>query len=153
MEETKDFERIFLEAVEEGLAVLGEGGKYMVFSFLERNCSIRKQDIPKNPEAFVSGLEKIFGAGAPVLERMIIERMYEKLGLKKRRRRKRLIECVKEVAQASSPLKQPSEEPEELDSDPGLTPRTAEGYQADNNCLSSISTFFGRLFKMRYFSR
>jgi hypothetical protein len=71
-----------MEAVDEGLNFLGESGKQMVFFNLERSCSIKKNDIPKKPEAFAAGLEKIFGAGAAVLEKLILKNLYSKLGLK-----------------------------------------------------------------------
>ena len=81
-EKEKDFERLFIEAVDEGLGTLGESGKHMIFFHLDKNYSIKKHEIPKNPEAFVKGLEKIFGAGASVLEKLIVKSLCSKLGLK-----------------------------------------------------------------------
>jgi len=78
----KDFDKLFIEAVDEGLDVLGESGRHMVFFHLERSCSIKRHEIPKKPEAFAAGLEKIFGAGASVLEKLIVKSLYSKLGLK-----------------------------------------------------------------------
>jgi len=94
---TKDFGKILLEAIDEGLEVLGEGGKYMVFFYLERKHSIRKHDIPRNPEAFVKGLEEIFGVGTDVLERIILKRICSKMGLRyEEREGQRLIDFLKE---------------------------------------------------------
>ena len=42
----------------------------------------RAREIPKNPEAFAKGLEKIFGAGASVFEKLIVKSLCSKLGLK-----------------------------------------------------------------------
>jgi len=78
----KDFDKLFIEAVDEGLDVLGESGRHMVFFHLERSCSIKRHEIPKKPEAFAAGLEKIFGAGASVIEKLIVKSLYSKLGLK-----------------------------------------------------------------------
>lgn len=98
MKTTKDFDKILLEAIDEGLDVLGNGGKYMVFFYLERNCSIKKRDIPKNPEAFIKGLEKIFGVGTSVLEKIILKRICSKLSLKyEEREGQTLIDFLKEV--------------------------------------------------------
>jgi len=72
-EKEKDFEKLFIEAVDEGLETLGESGKHMIFFHLDKSYSIKKHEIPKNPEAFVKGLEKIFGAGASVLEKLIVK--------------------------------------------------------------------------------
>jgi hypothetical protein len=52
----ENFEKLFMEAVDEGLKVLSESGRQMVFFHLERSFSIRREDIPKKPEAFVKGL-------------------------------------------------------------------------------------------------
>ncbi|MEM2972140.1 MAG: hypothetical protein QW270_06955 [Candidatus Bathyarchaeia archaeon] len=86
VEKTKSFDEILAEAVDEGLKTLGESGKHMIFFYLEKDFSLRKDEISKNPEALAQGLEKIFKAGASVLEKIIIEKLYLKLGLKYRER-------------------------------------------------------------------
>ena len=43
----EDFEKLLMEAVDEGLKSLGESGRRMVFFHLEKSYSIKKQDIPK----------------------------------------------------------------------------------------------------------
>ena len=82
MKKRKDFEKLFIEAIDEGLGVLGESGRQMIFFHLENSYSIKRHEIPKKPEAFAVGLEKIFGAGASVLEKLIVKSLYSKLGLK-----------------------------------------------------------------------
>ena len=77
----KEFEKLFIEAVDEGLETLGESGKHMIFFHLDKSYSVKRHEIPKKPEAFARGLEKIFGAGASVLERLIVKSLYSKLGL------------------------------------------------------------------------
>jgi len=81
-EKEKDFEKLFMEAVDEGLETLGESGKHMIFFHLDKSYSIKKHEIPKKPEAFAKGLEKIFGAGASVLEKLIVKSLCSKLELK-----------------------------------------------------------------------
>lgn len=78
----EEFENLFMEAVDEGLKSLGESVRHMIFFHLENLYSIKRQDIPKKPEAFAEGLEKIFGVGALVLEKVIVKTLYSKLGLK-----------------------------------------------------------------------
>jgi hypothetical protein len=80
-EKGKNFGTLFIEAVDEGLEALGESGKRMIFFHLDTNHSIKKHEIPKNPEAFARGLEKIFGAGALVLEKLIVKSLCSKFGL------------------------------------------------------------------------
>jgi hypothetical protein len=79
---TKTFEECFVEAINEGLKVLGDSGKQMIFFYLENNYSVKKDEIAKKPEAFATGIEKIFHAGALVIERLIVESLYSKLGLR-----------------------------------------------------------------------
>ena len=77
----KDFEKLFIEAVDEGLETLGESGKHMIFFHLDKSYSIKKHQISRRPEAFAKGLEQIFGAGATVLQRLILKSLCSKLGL------------------------------------------------------------------------
>ena len=82
-----DFEKLFMEAVDESLTVLPKSGREMLFFHLERSFSIKRGDIPKKPENFVDALEQIFGAGAHVLEKLIVKNLYSKLGLEYRERK------------------------------------------------------------------
>jgi hypothetical protein len=82
MEKKKDIERILAESVEEGLKVLGDSGKQAILFYLEKSFSLKKHEIPQKPEAFFDGLRKIFGEGAHVIQKVILENFYSKLGLK-----------------------------------------------------------------------
>lgn len=77
----KAFDKALLEAVDEGLAVFGESVAHTVAYYLKKNHGLRREDIPKNPETFDTGLKTIFGFGASVIERHILERLYAKLQL------------------------------------------------------------------------
>jgi len=44
--------------------------------------SLTREDIQNNPAVFASGLEKIFGVGASVIEESIVKNLYCKLGIK-----------------------------------------------------------------------
>jgi hypothetical protein len=81
-ERDRNFEKLFVEAVDEGLNILSESGKQMVFFHLERDCAVDRQNISERSESFGKELEKIFGAGARVLEQQIIKNLYSKLGLR-----------------------------------------------------------------------
>jgi hypothetical protein len=74
--------RILLEAVEEGLSSLGDSPKQAIFFHLETSFKISKDNIPANFTEFAEALERIFGPGAFCLEKLIVERLYEKLNLK-----------------------------------------------------------------------
>ena len=73
--------KILLEAVEEGLSSLGDSPKQAIFFHLETSFEISKDNIPTNLTEFSKALEKIFGPGALYLEKLIVKRLYEKLGL------------------------------------------------------------------------
>jgi hypothetical protein len=74
-------ERILAESVDEGLKILGDSGKQAILFYLEKNFSVKKSDIPKNPAAFAEGLKNIFGEGAYVIQKVILQNFYSKLGL------------------------------------------------------------------------
>jgi len=75
-----DFEKLLLEAVDEGLSSLGESSKQAIYFHLKKSFSIRKREIPSKIEAFAKAIEKIFGLGANFLEILIMKRLYEKIG-------------------------------------------------------------------------
>ena len=77
----RDFKRILLEAVDEGLSSLGESSKVAVYFHLQKNFNVRKEEIPCNVEAFAEAMEKIFGQGATFLEILIMKRLHEKVRL------------------------------------------------------------------------
>lgn len=96
-----DFEKLLMEAVDESLTVLPKSGREMLFFHLERSFSLKKHDIPKKPEIFATALEQIFGAGALILEKLIVKNLYSKLGLEyKDRRDLTFADCLKGVINA-----------------------------------------------------
>ncbi len=76
-----DFEGALLEAVDRGLMILGESVKQTLYFHLERMSPVQKKSIADNPQAFISNLEGIFGAGAKVIEKNIVEQLFSELGL------------------------------------------------------------------------
>lgn len=76
----RNFEKILLEAVDEGLSTLGESPKHAVYFHLENSFNIQKREIPYRINDFADSLDKIFGQGADFLEILIMKRLYEKIG-------------------------------------------------------------------------
>lgn len=74
--------QLFLEAVDEGLLILGESSRKAIFFHLQNTYSLTREDIPSKPEVFVEGLRRIFGVGAKVIEESIVRSLYIKLGIK-----------------------------------------------------------------------
>lgn len=77
-----EFEKLLLEAVDQGLSSLGESSKQAIYFHLEKIYGVNRQDIPKKPAEFISAVEKLFGPGAKYLETLFSERLREKTGLK-----------------------------------------------------------------------
>jgi nucleoside-diphosphate-sugar epimerase len=76
----RSFEKLLLEAVDEGLSSLGDSAKYAIYFHLEKTFNINKRDIPHKIEEFADAIEKIFGLGAKPVEILIMQRLYEKVG-------------------------------------------------------------------------
>jgi hypothetical protein len=105
----EDFDKILLEAVDEALAVLGSG-KDTVFFHLQRTYSLVKEEIPRRPEDFAKALENMFGAGAKVLETLIVKCLYSKLGLKYDEKSARsFMDYIKSARKAKPALKTENE--------------------------------------------
>lgn len=62
--------------------MLGESAANVIYFYLERDFSIRKDEIPKKLEDFDVALKKIFGAGALTLEKIIEVQLYTNLHIK-----------------------------------------------------------------------
>lgn len=76
----RNFEKLLLEAVDEGLSSLGEPSKQAIYFHLEKRFNIKKKEIPYKIETFAKAIEKIFGLGANFLEILVMKRLYEKTG-------------------------------------------------------------------------
>ena len=76
-----EFERLLLEAIDEGLSSLGDSTKQAIYYRLERLFGIEREDISYNVEAFTGAVEIIFGQGADFLEALFMKKLHEKSGL------------------------------------------------------------------------
>jgi hypothetical protein len=69
-----------LQTIDDSLnQVLGEAVTQQIYSFLEQKCRIKPEDIPNNLEGFQFTLKEIFGAGALIIEKTIMEKLYSRL--------------------------------------------------------------------------
>jgi len=75
------FNKILMEAIDDGLLSLGLSVRHAIYWHLEKKSSIKRDNIPYELEGFIKGIHAIFGLGASVIERLILKRLYEKLGL------------------------------------------------------------------------
>jgi hypothetical protein len=79
---TTNFEEVLLEAIDEGLSLLGESSKQTVYFHLEKIFKMDRQNIPYRIEEFTDAIEKIFGNGAKILEIQIMKCLFKKVGYK-----------------------------------------------------------------------
>jgi hypothetical protein len=75
----KAFEKLLLEAVDDGLSSLGDSAKQAIYFHLENKFKIEKNEIPYRLEDFRDGLEKIFGLGTRFIEILIMKQLYGKI--------------------------------------------------------------------------
>ena len=75
-----NFDKLLLEAVDEGLSSLGDSPKQAIYFYLKKEFKLDKRDIPQKIEEFTDAIERIFGLGAKFLEILIMKRLYEKVG-------------------------------------------------------------------------
>lgn len=74
-----DFKKLILEAVDEGLSLLGDCSKQALYSHIEKNLKIRKQDIPDKIEKFSDAIERIFGHSAKLLQIEIMKNLHKRV--------------------------------------------------------------------------
>jgi hypothetical protein len=77
---SREFETFLLEAVDWGLASLGESPKQATYFHLEKSFGVRREEIPCKVAAFAGAVEEIFGQGAEFLEGLILKRLCENVG-------------------------------------------------------------------------
>lgn len=75
-------EEVLTRAVELGLYVLGESVAEVIFYNLEKEYSLKREDIPKRPDRFVEALRDLFGSGAATIEKLIVQSICDVTGLK-----------------------------------------------------------------------
>jgi hypothetical protein len=71
-----------LETIDEGLSLLGESSKQVVYFHLEKTFKMNRQDIPYKIEEFNDAIESIFGTGAKILQIQMMKCLFKKVGYK-----------------------------------------------------------------------
>ena len=78
--EKTNFEEIVLEAVEKALKEFGESTSEIIYSMINRDYAIKKEEIPEKFELFVQAIRSLFGSGSKTVEALILENLFAKLG-------------------------------------------------------------------------
>ena len=91
---------ILVEAVNEGLSSICSSAASSILFFLEKNGSIKSTSNIENLKTFAGGLERIFGFGAMVIEKKILEVLCMRLQLPDPKETKNNFEFAKEIGKA-----------------------------------------------------
>jgi hypothetical protein len=82
-ERTGRLDDLLLNAVDETLKhVFRRAGVKVIYGFIENMCHLKREEIAEKPEGFSAGLERLLGSAAPAIEKLILENLYSKLGLR-----------------------------------------------------------------------
>jgi hypothetical protein len=76
----ENFDRLLLDAINEGLSSLGEDVKAAICFPLEDLFKIRKQELAIRLSDFSNAMEQIFGLGARHLEILFMKNLHAKVG-------------------------------------------------------------------------
>ena len=74
------FNQLLLEAIDDSLSVLGEEPKGALYQYLLTMHSLNREDIPDKLGEFSGGLKKALGGASSVIQRIILRKLFQKLG-------------------------------------------------------------------------
>lgn len=73
-------ESLLLESIDEALTdLLGTRAREAVYDYVERNCLLSRNDIPRRLDVLLDVLKDNFGRGARTISRVIAKKLYAKL--------------------------------------------------------------------------
>jgi predicted CopG family antitoxin len=77
---TESFSDVLLDCVDEGLSVLGNEPRLAVYQYLATIHSLDREQIPDRVEEFAAGLKKALGSASRVIERLILKKLFLRVG-------------------------------------------------------------------------
>ena len=77
----QEFNEALLEAVDYAFSSLGESCRRALYFHLETTFRLPRRQIPERPEEFDEALKTIFKRGAAFLEKLILRKLREMLGV------------------------------------------------------------------------
>jgi len=81
MSQSPQFSDVLLQAVDQALLVPGEIVRAAIYERIERSFQVKREEIPEKLPAFQNALQKLLGAAAKVMERLIAKNLYSRLGI------------------------------------------------------------------------
>ena len=80
MSRPQPFSQVLLDCVDEGLSVLGNEPKEAVYQYLATIHSLDREQIPDKVDEFSTGLRKALGSASRVIERLILKKLFQRIG-------------------------------------------------------------------------
>jgi predicted CopG family antitoxin len=80
LSKTQSFSEVLLECVDEGLSVLGNEPRQAVYQYLSTIQSLDRDQIPDRIDEFAAGLKKALGSASRVIERLILKKLFQRIG-------------------------------------------------------------------------
>ena len=80
MSRTQSFSQVLLDCVDEGLSVLGSEPRQAVYHYLATIHSLEREQIPDKVDEFAAGLKKALGGASRVIERLILKKLFLRIG-------------------------------------------------------------------------
>ena len=80
--ERQKWNTLFAEVIDETLKqVFKEDGAKVIYKFLRNNSKISLKDVSEKPEVFSASLESLMVSAARVIEQLILQKLYARIGL------------------------------------------------------------------------
>jgi len=77
---TQSFSQVLLDCVDEGLSVLGNEPRQAIYQYLATIHSLDREQIPDKVDEFAAGLKKALGSASRVIERLILKKLFQRIG-------------------------------------------------------------------------
>ena len=82
-EDKEDWNSIFAEAVDDSLKqIFKEDGAKVIYEFLESHTRLKLKEVADKPKVFSDSLETLMVSAARVIETVILNNLYSRIGLK-----------------------------------------------------------------------
>jgi hypothetical protein len=77
-----NLDTVLFDVLDETLKqIFKEPGTKVIYDFFEKNASLKREEIIEKPKVFTSGLERLLGSAAPVIEKQIMRNLHGKFQL------------------------------------------------------------------------
>jgi hypothetical protein len=80
LSKTQSFNELLLDCIDEGLSILGNEPKLAVYQYLSSIHALDREEIPEKVDEFSAGMRKALGSASKVIERLILKKLFQKLG-------------------------------------------------------------------------